>query len=158
MKIYEGNLVSKEIRIGIVVARFNEFITSKLLGGAVDGLKRHNVDENSIDVAWVPGAFEIPLIASLVKLRVILKDMLSGFRQIQVVLSIILFVSDLFHPLLIPQLLNHLRAGTPCLSKLLRQHSDRNPFVFPNVLDQVRFRLIEVILAILVRHRIIFCH
>ena len=64
MKVYEGNLVSKEIRIGIVVARFNEFITSKLLGGAVDCLKRHNVDEDSIDVAWVPGAFEIPLIAS----------------------------------------------------------------------------------------------
>ena len=64
MKVYEGNLVSKEIRIGIFVARFNEFITSKLLGGAVDCLKRHNVDEDSIDVAWVPGAFEIPLIAS----------------------------------------------------------------------------------------------
>ena len=64
MKVYEGNLISKEIRIGIVVARFNEFITSKLLGGAVDCLKRHNVDEDSIDVAWVPGAFEIPLIAS----------------------------------------------------------------------------------------------
>ena len=64
MKVYEGNLVSKEIRIGIVVARFNEFITSKLLGGAVDCLKRHNVDEDSIDVPWVPGEFEIPLIAS----------------------------------------------------------------------------------------------
>ncbi|MCD7891407.1 MAG: 6,7-dimethyl-8-ribityllumazine synthase [Ruminococcus sp.] len=64
MKIYEGNLISKDIRIGIVVARFNEFITSKLLGGALDILKRHDVNEDSVDVAWVPGAFEIPLIAS----------------------------------------------------------------------------------------------
>ena len=53
----------KDIRIGIVVARFNEFITDKLLGGAVDGLKRHEVSEDLIDVAWVPGAFEIPLAA-----------------------------------------------------------------------------------------------
>ncbi len=64
MKTLEGNLVSKEIRVGIVVARFNEFITSKLLGGAMDGLLRHNVAENDIHVAWVPGAFEIPLVAS----------------------------------------------------------------------------------------------
>ena len=64
MKTYEGNLIAKNVRIGIVVARFNEFITSKLLGGAVDTLKRHEVPENSIDIAWVPGAFEIPLIAS----------------------------------------------------------------------------------------------
>ncbi|WP_244834401.1 6,7-dimethyl-8-ribityllumazine synthase [Clostridium sp. BJN0001] len=64
MNIFEGKLVAKEIKIGIVVARFNEFITSKLLSGAVDGLKRHNVLDDSIDVAWVPGAFEIPLIAS----------------------------------------------------------------------------------------------
>ncbi|RKD29384.1 6,7-dimethyl-8-ribityllumazine synthase [Lacrimispora algidixylanolytica] len=64
MTIYEGKLVSKDIRIGIVAARFNEFITSKLLGGALDGLKRHEVNENNIDIAWVPGAFEIPLIAS----------------------------------------------------------------------------------------------
>ena len=64
MKIYEGNLIPKDTRIGIVVARFNEFITSKLLGGAVDTLKRHDIPESSIDVAWVPGAFEIPLIAS----------------------------------------------------------------------------------------------
>ncbi|MCD8187623.1 MAG: 6,7-dimethyl-8-ribityllumazine synthase [Ruminococcus sp.] len=64
MKIYEGNLIPKDIRIGIVVARFNEFITSKLLGGALDTLKRHDVNEDSVDVAWVPGAFEIPLIAS----------------------------------------------------------------------------------------------
>lgn len=64
MKTLEGNLVSKEIRVGIVVTRFNEFITSKLLGGAMDGLLRHNVAEDDIHVAWVPGAFEIPLVAS----------------------------------------------------------------------------------------------
>lgn len=64
MKTFEGNLVSRDIRIGIVAARFNEFITSKLLGGALDGLKRHEVSEDDIDIAWVPGAFEIPLIAS----------------------------------------------------------------------------------------------
>ncbi len=63
MKIYEGNLVSNDIRVGIVVARFNEFITSKLLSGAIDGLLRENVKEDDIHVAWVPGAFEIPLIA-----------------------------------------------------------------------------------------------
>ncbi len=63
MRIYEGNLVSKDIKVGIVAGRFNEFITSKLLGGAVDALKRHEVDENDIEVAWVPGAYEIPLIA-----------------------------------------------------------------------------------------------
>ena len=63
MNVYEGKVVSENIKIGIVAARFNEFITSKLLGGALDGLKRHNVNENDIDVAWVPGAFEIPLIA-----------------------------------------------------------------------------------------------
>lgn len=63
MKTYEGKLVSEGIKVGIVVARFNEFITSKLLGGAIDGLKRENVKEEDIEVAWVPGAFEIPLIA-----------------------------------------------------------------------------------------------
>ena len=57
-------MVAKGIRVGIVAARFNEFITSKLVGGALDGLKRHDVKEEDIDVAWVPGAFEIPLIAS----------------------------------------------------------------------------------------------
>jgi 6,7-dimethyl-8-ribityllumazine synthase len=64
MKIYEGILVSENIKVGIVAARFNEFIVSKLLGGALDGLKRHNVKEEDIEIAWVPGAFEIPLIAS----------------------------------------------------------------------------------------------
>ena len=63
MKVYEGKLVSEGVKVGIVVARFNEFITSKLLGGAIDGLKRENVKEEDIEVAWVPGAFEIPLIA-----------------------------------------------------------------------------------------------
>ena len=64
VKTLEGKLVAKEVRVGIVAARFNEFITSKLLDGALDGLKRHDVREDDIHVAWVPGAFEIPLIAS----------------------------------------------------------------------------------------------
>lgn len=64
MKVFEGTLVSEKIKIGIVAARFNEFITSKLLGGAVDCLKRHGISEEDMEVAWVPGAFEIPLIAS----------------------------------------------------------------------------------------------
>ncbi|MFQ9310896.1 MAG: 6,7-dimethyl-8-ribityllumazine synthase [Paraclostridium sordellii] len=63
MEVIEGKLVAEGLKIGIVLGRFNEFIVSKLLGGALDGLKRHGVDENNIDVAWVPGAFEIPLIA-----------------------------------------------------------------------------------------------
>ncbi len=63
MKTYEGKLVSEGIKVGIVAARFNEFITSKLLGGAVDALTRHDVKEEDIEVAWVPGCYEIPLIA-----------------------------------------------------------------------------------------------
>ena len=63
MNIIEGNVIAGKIRIGIVCARFNEFITSKLLGGAQDALIRHGVADEDIDVAWVPGAFEIPLIA-----------------------------------------------------------------------------------------------
>lgn len=63
MRIIEGNLVAENIKVGIVVGRFNEFIVSKLLGGALDGLKRHGVDTENIDVAYVPGAFEIPLVA-----------------------------------------------------------------------------------------------
>ncbi|WP_111644321.1 6,7-dimethyl-8-ribityllumazine synthase [Paranoxybacillus vitaminiphilus] len=63
MKVIEGNLVGTGLKIGIVVSRFNEFITGKLLSGAMDGLKRHSVDENDITVVWVPGAFEIPLMA-----------------------------------------------------------------------------------------------
>lgn len=61
--IFEGNLVASNGKYAIVVSRFNEFITSKLLGAAVDGLTRHGVAESDIDTAWVPGAFEIPLIA-----------------------------------------------------------------------------------------------
>ena len=64
MRVLEGKVVAQGIRVGIVAARFNEFITSKLVGGALDGLKRHDVKEEDIDVTWVPGAFEIPLIAS----------------------------------------------------------------------------------------------
>ena len=64
MKVFEGKLVSDRIRVGIVAARFNEFIVSKLLGGCEDVLVRHGVDPDDISVAWVPGAFEIPLIAS----------------------------------------------------------------------------------------------
>ena len=64
MNVLEGKLVSNGIKIGIVAARFNEFITSRLLSGAMDGLLRHDVAEEDIQVAWVPGAFEIPLIAS----------------------------------------------------------------------------------------------
>ena len=63
MRIIEGNLVAQGLKVGIVVGRFNEFIVSKLLGGALDGLKRHGVDEDNIEVTWVPGAFEIPLVA-----------------------------------------------------------------------------------------------
>ena len=63
MKVLEGKLVAEGIKIGIVAARFNEFIVSKLLGGAKDCLTRHGVEDDNITVAWVPGAFEIPLIA-----------------------------------------------------------------------------------------------
>ena len=56
MKIYEGKLIAEDIRIGIAAARFNEFITSKLLSGALDSLKRRGVRDEDIDVAWVPGA------------------------------------------------------------------------------------------------------
>ncbi|MBR3545323.1 MAG: 6,7-dimethyl-8-ribityllumazine synthase [Oscillospiraceae bacterium] len=62
MHTFEGHVVGGDIRIGIVAARFNEFIVGKLVAGALDGLKRHEVDEDQIDIAWVPGAFEIPLI------------------------------------------------------------------------------------------------
>ncbi|MCL1891498.1 MAG: 6,7-dimethyl-8-ribityllumazine synthase [Coriobacteriia bacterium] len=64
MKTYEGKLVNEGIKVGIVASRFNEFITSKLLSGALDGLTRHGVDEKDVAVAWTPGAFEIPLVAS----------------------------------------------------------------------------------------------
>ena len=64
MKTFEGKLISKQMKVGIVAARFNEFITAKLLGGAEDCLLRHGVKGDDIHVAWVPGAFEIPLIAA----------------------------------------------------------------------------------------------
>ncbi len=63
MNLLEGKLVAENIKVGVVAGRFNEFITSKLVSGCEDGLVRHGVKEEDIDVAWVPGAFEIPLIA-----------------------------------------------------------------------------------------------
>ena len=63
MKVLEGNLIAKGIKVGIVVGRFTEFIGSKLLSGALDTLRRHGADEADVSVAWVPGAFEIPLTA-----------------------------------------------------------------------------------------------
>ncbi len=63
MKVFEGKFDGKSLRVAIVAGRFNEFITSKLVGGAVDALKRHGVEEENIDFVWVPGAFEIPLVS-----------------------------------------------------------------------------------------------
>lgn len=63
MKVYEGSLVAQGLKFGIIVGRFNEFIGGKLLSGAIDGFKRHGVEEENIEIAWVPGAFEMPLIA-----------------------------------------------------------------------------------------------
>lgn len=63
MRTFEGQLISKDKKFAVVVGRFNEFISNKLLGGCIDGLMRHGCSEDDIDVAWVPGAFEIPLIA-----------------------------------------------------------------------------------------------
>lgn len=63
MRVLEGNVVGSEAKIGIVAARFNEFIVSKLIGGAEDALVRHGVSTDNITLAWVPGAFEIPIIA-----------------------------------------------------------------------------------------------
>lgn len=64
MRVFNGKLTATDLKFGIVVSRFNEFITQKLLEGAADCLNRHGVLEDHIDVVWVPGAFEIPLIAS----------------------------------------------------------------------------------------------
>ncbi|HZV47757.1 MAG TPA: 6,7-dimethyl-8-ribityllumazine synthase [Thermodesulfovibrionales bacterium] len=69
MKIFEGELQAKGLKFGIVVSRFNEFITSKLLDGAVDALVRHGAREDDIDLAKVPGSFEIPLIAKKMALK-----------------------------------------------------------------------------------------
>ena len=63
INVLEGKLVAEGIRVGIVASRFNEFIVSKLIGGALDGLLRHNVKEDDITLAWVPGAFELPMAA-----------------------------------------------------------------------------------------------
>lgn len=63
VKIYEGHLVGEGLKFGIVAGRFNEFITNKLYTGALDALQRHGVDEQNIEIAWVPGAFEIPMFA-----------------------------------------------------------------------------------------------
>ncbi|MEA4902111.1 6,7-dimethyl-8-ribityllumazine synthase [Desulfitobacterium sp.] len=63
MKTYEGNLIANGLKFGIVVARFNEFITGKLVSGALDALTRHGASEEDIELVWVPGAFEIPLVA-----------------------------------------------------------------------------------------------
>jgi len=62
-KIYQGNLIGTGLKMGIIVSRFNEFITSKLLSGALDTLDRHGVNDQDVDVAWVPGSFEIPIAA-----------------------------------------------------------------------------------------------
>lgn len=63
MNVIQGNLIANGMKIGIVASRFNEFITSKLIGGAEDCLVRHDVPTENIDLAWVPGAFEIPVVA-----------------------------------------------------------------------------------------------
>ncbi len=63
MRTFEGNLVGRELCFGIVVSRFNEIISKNLLAGALDSLKRHDVNDENIEVAWVPGSFEIPLVA-----------------------------------------------------------------------------------------------
>ena len=63
MKTFEGQLVAEGLKFGIIAARFNEFITGKLVGGALDALKRHGALEENIELAWVPGAYEIPLVA-----------------------------------------------------------------------------------------------
>jgi 6,7-dimethyl-8-ribityllumazine synthase len=63
IRVLEGHLIGQGLKVGIVVGRFNEFITSKLLSGALDALKRHGVEDDNVTVAWVPGAFEIPFAA-----------------------------------------------------------------------------------------------
>ncbi len=63
MKVFEGKVIGQKIKVGLVASRFNEFIVSKLVSGAVDGLVRHGVEDDDISLAWVPGAFEIPVVA-----------------------------------------------------------------------------------------------
>jgi 6,7-dimethyl-8-ribityllumazine synthase len=62
-KVYQGTLIGTGLKIGIIISRFNEFITSKLLGGAMDTLERHGVNTDDVEIAWVPGSFEIPIAA-----------------------------------------------------------------------------------------------
>ncbi|MED1864645.1 6,7-dimethyl-8-ribityllumazine synthase [Fictibacillus nanhaiensis] len=62
-KLFEGHLVGTGLKVGIVAGRFNDFISDKLVSGAQDAFKRHGISEDDVDIAWVPGAFEIPLIA-----------------------------------------------------------------------------------------------
>jgi len=62
-KVYEGHLIGQGLKVGLVVGRFNEFITSKLLSGALDSLNRHGVTDDNVEIAWVPGAFEVPMVA-----------------------------------------------------------------------------------------------
>jgi 6,7-dimethyl-8-ribityllumazine synthase len=63
MTVFEGDLIGSGLKVGVVVSRFNELLSSRLLGGAKDALARHGVADGDVDVAWVPGAFEIPLVA-----------------------------------------------------------------------------------------------
>lgn len=67
-QVFEGHLLGQELKFGLIVGRFNEFITSKLLSGALDALHRHGVQDENVDVYWVPGAFEIPLLAKKIAL------------------------------------------------------------------------------------------
>ncbi len=67
--VFEGKLIGDGQRFGVIVSRFNEFITNKLLSGCLDTLTRHGVDSNAIDIAWVPGAFEMPLAAQKMAAR-----------------------------------------------------------------------------------------
>ena len=70
VKVFEGHLLGQGLRFGLVVGRFNEFITNKLMSGALDALKRHGVEDQDVEVAWVPGAFELPMVAGkMVSLR-----------------------------------------------------------------------------------------
>lgn len=63
MKVFEGKLLARDFKFGIVVSRFNEFLSTKLLEGALDALRRHDATEQNIETAWVPGSFEMPLVA-----------------------------------------------------------------------------------------------
>ena len=82
MKVLEGKLVAEGIKVGIVAARFNEFIVSKLVSGALDGLKRHGVSEEDISIAWVPGAFEIPKYDVVICLGAVIKGSTPHFDYV----------------------------------------------------------------------------